>query len=385
MASSTSARRRERNSPVSLRLRFGLGIAAVLVLLIGLNALVLSRETGKAKLTVPDAKLVDTTSGPLQVLDTGPPPDGDDGLSVVLIHGTAGAINWWDELIPRISPHRRVVALDLLGYGGSAKPGSDYSIDTQAALVAQVLSKIGISRAVVVGHSMGGSVAVALTAAAPDLVAGLVLIDTSPDREAGGLSLTARAARMPVIGPLIWRLAPDTMVRKSLTQAFAPGTPVADKYVDDLRAMTYPAYQGSARALDRYAKAASLPKRLSGTDIPLLVIFGEKDQIYPAREAISGYADLPQVKTVLIAGSGHSPQIETPKRTAAEILTLADQIEQDAAEAERARKLKRIKATRAAAARKRKAKKRRKATTKHKTQHKNKHAQKHKKKQKNSD
>ena len=81
---------------------------AVLLLLLVLNAFALDRETGSASLNVDGATLVSTTSGDIQVLDTGEPvttdPAAPDPLPVVLIHGSGGAINWWDDLIPLISP-----------------------------------------------------------------------------------------------------------------------------------------------------------------------------------------------------------------------------------------------------------------------------------------
>lgn len=339
----------------------------MLALLVGLNAFVLDRETGKAHLTVPGAELVETTSGPLQVLDSGLPGSGDDGLPLVLIHGTGGAIDWWDDLIPGLSDDRRVIVVDLLGYGGSAKPESGYSIESQAGLLAQVLHRLEIDRAVVVGHSLGGSVATAMGKESPDLVAGVVLIDSSPDRDTGGLDLTARAALAPVIGPLLWRLAPDALLRRGLSQAFAPGFDVPDRFVDDLKAMTYPAWRESARAGERFAKESSLPDRLQATGLPLLVIFGEEDRIYPAREALSAYAGVPGVKTVLIPGSGHSPQVEDPKRTADEILGFtagierADRAREKAAERREARRAEAARRARAKAKQKAERKKRKKA------------------------
>ncbi len=318
------------------RLRVTIGILVGLAVLVGLNAFVLDRETGKARVNVPGAELVDTTSGPLQVLDTGRPAGSPDAASLVLIHGTGGAINWWDEVIPELSRKRRVIALDLLGYGGSAKPDSGYSIESQAGLVAQVLNRLGVSRAIAVGHSLGGSVATALAGDSPALVAGVVLIDSSPTRASGGPGFTANAARVPVIGPLLWRLAPDTVLRRGLSRAFAPGAGVPDPFVADLRAMTYPAYRDSASAGDRYTDSGSLPTRLQAAGVPLLVIFGAEDRMYPARESLSAYAGVPGVKTALVADAGHSPQVEQPARTAAEILGFAARI--DAADAARTRR-----------------------------------------------
>jgi len=311
------------------------------------------------------------------VLDTGPPPNQwgasastDSGTrpielpggpqTVVLIHGSAGAINWWDDLIPLLKPEHRVIAIDLLGYGGSDKPDSDYSIETQANLVAQVMQKLKVRDAVMVGHSLGGSVVTSVAEQSPDLVSGLVLIDSGPDNS-GGLSGGAKAARTPLLGQALWRIAPDSVVRKNVSQGFAPGYDVPDEYVQDVRDMTYSAYSKSAKEGEAFKDEKSLPDRLAVTGKPLLVIFGAEDQIYDAREALSAYAAIPGARTHLIPGSGHSPQIEAPDQTATEINDFARQI----SEADRAEAVAAAKAARAEArAKAQKAKAKKKAANK---------------------
>jgi len=343
MARASTGRSRGVGSRIGWPLKIFVGALLVLLVLLILNAFALNNETKSAKLDVPGAKLVQTTSGPLQVLDTGPPPARDSlrnflkvagrndtipfiGVSsahryfsdmpIVLIHGSAGAINWWDDLIPLLEPSHRVIAIDLLGYGGSEKPDSDYSIETQASLVSQVLSKLKVSQALLVGHSLGGKVVTSMAEQSPDLVSGLVLMDTAPDNSFGGLSGGAKATRTPVLGQALWRIAPDAMIRKNVSQGFAPGYDVPQKYVDDVRQMTYPAYKKSAEQGEDFTKSKSLPDRLTEVGKPLMVIFGAEDQIYDAREALSEYAAIPDAQTHLITDSGHSPQIEAPKQTA---------------------------------------------------------------------
>ncbi len=306
--------------------------------LLALNTFVLNSETDSAGVNVVDGQLVNTTSGQLQVVDTPPVPDPGESLGgepsfdrpgvpaaavplappVVLIHGSGGAIDWWTDLVPLLAEQgRRVISIDMLGYGGSDKPSSGYSIESQAGLVAQVLSKLDVEKAAIVGHSLGGRVATALAETSPDLVAGLAIINIAPDSSYGGLSGTAKAARLPVVGQALWRIAPDFMLRRNLEQAFAPGFEVPEEFVDDIRAMTYPAYRDSAKESEAYSDERSLDQRLEDLGLPLLVIFGAQDQIYPARESLSAYAAIPGVVTVLIPEAGHSPNVETPEKTAA--------------------------------------------------------------------
>jgi hypothetical protein len=81
--------------------------------------------------------------------------------------------------------------------------------------------------------------------------------------------------------------------------------------------MTYPAYRDSARESETYTDEKPLDDRLQDLGLPLLVVFGEQDQLYPARESLSAYAAIPGVETVLIPEAGHSPNVETPEKTAA--------------------------------------------------------------------
>lgn len=338
MSRASTGNRRNGGTRIGRPVKILLGILVVLVILILLNAFALDNETDSAKLTVPDAQLVETTSGQLQVLDTGEPPAAGS-LPVVLVHGSAGAINWWDDLIPILRESHRVVAIDMLGYGGSNKPDSDYSIETQAALVAQVLAKLDVRQAVIVGHSLGGKVVTSLAEQSPDLVAGLTLIDTAPDNSFGGLSGGANASKVPLLGQALWRIAPDFMIRRNVAQGFAPGYDVPQKYVDDVRDMTYPAYKESAARSEDYTEDESLVDRLTEVGKPLLVIFGEEDQIYDARQALSAYAAIPGAETLLIPDSGHSPQVEAPEKTAEAINDFAYGIaETNALEQEKARR-----------------------------------------------
>lgn len=319
MAQASTGKRRGVGSRIGWPLKIFVGILLVLLVLLILNAFALNNETKSASVNVAGAQLVETTAGKLQVLDTGTPSasmSAGQSLPIVLIHGSAGAINWWDDLIPLLKPYHRVIAIDLLGYGGSDKPDSDYSIETQANLVAQALGKLNISRAVLVGHSLGGSVVTSVAEQSPDLVSGLVLIDSGPDSSYGGLSGAAKASRTPILGQALWRLAPDSMIKKNVSQGFAPDYDVPDKYVQDVRNMTYSAYRKSSTGVEDYTDGKSLPDRLAELGKPLLVIFGEEDQIYDAREALSAYAAVPGAKTHLILNSGHSPQIEAPAQTA---------------------------------------------------------------------
>jgi pimeloyl-ACP methyl ester carboxylesterase len=91
-----------------------------------------------------------------------------DAPVLVLIHGFAGSTRWWDALVPMLARSYRVIRIDLLGHGRSAKPvGGGYEIPEQGARVGAALDRLGVTHAVVVRHSTGGSVATALAEQRP--------------------------------------------------------------------------------------------------------------------------------------------------------------------------------------------------------------------------
>jgi len=302
--------------------KIGIGIVVALAVLLGLNALVTGRETKKAEVTVPGGKILQLPGGDLQVVDRG----RRNGSPIVLLHCFTCAIDWWDWMMPRLERAHRVVAVDLLGHGGSEKPDSGYTIENQADLVAQALSRLGVRDATVVGHSLGGAVAVGLADRSPRLVDRVVIIDTrSSEHDDGDLGLIAQLAFAPVTGELFWRTKPDFAVKKGLEVAFAPGFDVPDAFVEDVDRMTFSAYDDSPADFDDYTAEETLAERVAATGKPLLVMMGAEEQIIDdPRSALDSYeAAAPETTTKLIAGAGHSPNVEKPALTATLVLTFA--------------------------------------------------------------
>lgn len=301
--------------------KIAIGLLVGLAILIGVNAVVTGAETKPAEVTEPDGRIFSLPGGELQAVEHGP----RDGSPIVLIHCFTCAIDWWDRMVPRLAREHRVVAVDLLGHGGSEKPSSGYSIENQADLVAGVLGRLGVRRATVVGHSLGGTVATGLAERSPALVDRVVIVDSGAEHEGGDLGLIARLAFAPVIGDALWRVKPDFSVRQGLEVAFAPGFPVPDAFVEDVDRMTYSAYDDSASESQAYSEEAGLGERMAASGKPLLAIMGAEEQIIDdPRAALATYREtVPGAETVLIEGAGHSPNVEKPARTAALVLAFA--------------------------------------------------------------
>jgi pimeloyl-ACP methyl ester carboxylesterase len=238
-----------------------------------------------------------------------------------LIHGLGGSTRWWDGVVPMLSASYRVIRIDLLGHGRSAKPaGGGYAVPQQGRRVGQALDRLGVKRAIVVGHSTGGYVATALAEQRADLVTAIALIDTGPRMDAFiSDGPVGRLVFVPVLGQLLWRLRTDGIIRRGLSTAFAPGFKVPQQLVDDTRAMTYHALTAASHASDEYLQQRPLPDRLGGLGKPLLVIFGEQDQRWRSSSAAL-YRAVPGARVQLLPGVGHSPMIEDPSRTAALLL-----------------------------------------------------------------
>ncbi len=298
--------------------KIAIGVVAAFIVVLVVNALFVDAETKSAEVTVPDGRLLDLPAGETQVAEHGP----RDGDPIVLVHCFTCGIDWWDGMIPALSRRHRVIAVDLLGHDGAEKPASGYSIPNQAELIAQALRRLRVSDAVVVGHSLGGPVTVALAEGAPRLVERMVLIDSIPDTSYGDVGLIGELPFQPVIGQLLWRIKPDFSIHDGLEVAFAPGYGFPDAFVDDVKRMTYGSYSGSHDAFDSYTGEEALPQRAAKIGKPVLAIMGAEEQIADdPRESLAAYRrGGAEIQTRLIAGAGHSPNVEKPAETARIVL-----------------------------------------------------------------
>jgi pimeloyl-ACP methyl ester carboxylesterase len=303
---------------VSRGARVALVIVVVLGALLAINTVIVDGQTKDAEVTVDGGEILKLPAGDLQVLDepaqlrgsvTGPP--------IVLLHCYGCSLHWWDELAPLLNKRHRVVRIDLLGFGGSEKPKSGYGIDEQAASVAAALNQLGVDGAVVVGHSMGFTVATALAAEHSELVDRLVNLDEGPSTDDCDLAFLAKLGYVPVLGEAMWRLTPNFAVKDGYGDAFAPGYDVPDFVVDDYDAMTYTSFGDAKSTDDDYRNEVSLADRLRPLAIPLLSIFGSEDQICDVDASQEAYRAVPGARVAEIEGAGHSPNVEKPAETAA--------------------------------------------------------------------
>ena len=310
-----------------MRRRWAIGIGALtaVVVLLVVNMLVTDAETEGAQVTVPGGRILDLPDGEMQVRVGGP----RNGSPIVLIHCFSCAMDWWDGMLPMLEPTHRVISVDLLGHGGSEKPGSGYTPQNQALVVSEALERLHVEHAEVVGHSLGGAVTVALAQEHPQLVGRVVIVDMPPDNSYGDLGFIAGLGFQPLIGEALWRIKPDFSIRDGLGVAFAPGYDVPDAFVEDVRRLTYTAYDDSPGGVDDFLDEESLDQRLKAAGKPLMVLMGAEEQIVnDPRRALAQYKRaVPGAETHLIAGAGHSPNVEKPRETAHLVLQFGQEAE----------------------------------------------------------
>jgi pimeloyl-ACP methyl ester carboxylesterase len=299
-----------------MRKLIGLGVVVLLLLV---NTVVTDRETKPAEASN-GGKIIELAGGDLNYTDEG---DRDDP-AIVLLHGFAASLRWWDRVAPELANRGlRVIRFDLLGHGGSEKPRDGYAPDEQARLVAAALDKLHVRRATVVGHSMGGTVAVALAEQERRLVRRVAVIGTPPRDGYADLPFLGRLATWPVVGELVRRFAPDQAIKAGLDSAFADDVDVPDAFVDDVDGMTYSAYDKSSTEAREFVEDKPNSERVNDARVPLLVIFGAEDEIVEPEAADRWKKDVPRARVVKMGGVGHSPHWERPREVSQLLLEYA--------------------------------------------------------------
>ncbi|MEV0595945.1 alpha/beta fold hydrolase [Nonomuraea cavernae] len=257
-----------------------------------------------------ESSILPLDDGDIHVCQDGP----RDAPALLLIHGSASSTRSWDPMVPLLTGSHRVIRIDLLGHGRSAKPADrSYALPEQARRASVVLGRLGVEHAIVAGHSSGGAVATALAEQRHDLVTALALINTGPSLDA------FIAPRSAAIGPSQWPPTDEQLRQFASTGFSRAGFQIPQELLDEVRAMTYHTLTTTMQATSHYMEQQALPDRLTALGKPLLVIFGEDDRRWRSSSA-SDYRVVPGAKVELLPGLGHSPLLEDPPRTATSLL-----------------------------------------------------------------
>jgi pimeloyl-ACP methyl ester carboxylesterase len=207
------------------------------------------------------------------------------GPPVVLIHGLSASSRWWERNVPALAERHQVHLVDLAGFGQSPGP---FELDKAAATLARWMEIVGLERAAVVGHSMGGYIAAELAADHPARVDRLTLV----------------AAALPTVGLKALPHPHDLLIAlRYLPLDFI------ELLVTDLWTAGVPTIAGALLALLR----ADLRAKLSAIAAPTLLVWGEHDPLVPARLAHELARCVPCREVAIFKRCGHNPMWERPQ------------------------------------------------------------------------
>jgi pimeloyl-ACP methyl ester carboxylesterase len=251
---------------------------------------------------------------------------GASGPVLLLVHGIASRAAHWEKVMAVLGDHYRVIAPDLLGHGHSAKPRGDYSLGAHACGLRDLLAALGHDRVTIVGHSLGGGIAMQFAYQFPERVERLALVD------AGGLgpevSPFLRAATLPgselvlpiITSSLVRRIGRGLDRQLSRTWRGVPaGTRAALEGFGSLAdPETRAAFILTARAvMDVRGQRIDARDRLYlAQDVPLLVVWGGKDAIIPVAHGRALADAVEGARFEVFSMSGHFPMLTEPIRLA---------------------------------------------------------------------
>jgi pimeloyl-ACP methyl ester carboxylesterase len=250
------------------------------------------------------------------------------GAPILLLHGLGGTWQYWERTLELLAGRARPIALDLPGFGQSDAPPGGYELDSAGDRLAAALRTLGGTPAVIVGHSMGGPLAVRLAVRHPDAVSRLVLV--GPSGLAPAPVWQRRALRVLPVYRLLQR-APFAWERwlVRLTPLWRAGlVPLVDNpaAVDPVVARSLVAGARTARELPAGAVASfatGLDEELPHVSAPIAAIWGDRDRMVPLSDAEVLRRAVPSAAVHVLPGCGHMPMIERPEAFAALLGTLA--------------------------------------------------------------
>ncbi|WP_208544107.1 alpha/beta fold hydrolase [Nocardioides seonyuensis] len=252
--------------------------------------------------------------------------DSGEGPAVLFIHGILGSQRQWAHLVDKMDDDHRVVVPDLFGHGDSAKPTGDYSLSAHAATMRDLLDHLGIERVTLVGHSLGGGIAMQFYYLFPERVDRLVLVssgglgrEVSPLLRSATLPGAEQVLSLVASGPVLSRV--EALGRGLTKVGWRPGADISAIW----RGFTSLGDHESRRAflsttravIDIGGQSISAHDHLESVlPIPVLIVWGSKDRMIPAWHALKAQHSVPECQVELFEGAGHFPHLEDPDRFA---------------------------------------------------------------------
>ena len=247
-----------------------------------------------------------------------------DSVPLILLHGMSSSLNTWDSVVFYLANHRRVISLDLPGFGLTGpSPENMYNFDYYNKFIDSFTRRLQLAKFTLVGNSMGGSIAWNYALFNPAVVDKLVLIDAAgyPKRGESG-SLGFKIASTPVINNILLFATPKALVRKSLETIYFDQSRVTDAQVERFHDMAI--REGNRAAALLIFKGSFGTSQFKGEikeiKTPTLVLWGEKDNLISVENAYQFNQDIKGSKLEVYPNVGHVPMEEVPERVAKSIL-----------------------------------------------------------------
>jgi pimeloyl-ACP methyl ester carboxylesterase len=246
------------------------------------------------------------------------------GPVIVLIHGIAGSAATWDNVLPWLADSYCVVAPDLVGHGASAKPRGDYSLGAYANGVRDLLGALGHDHATIVGHSLGGGIAMQFAYQFPERCERLVLVSSGGlGRELHGLLRAASLPGAELVMPLLCaapvRDAVESVARLLGRIGLRAGPDLEETWrgfssLADAEALQ--AFVHTVRTIiDAGGQRVCAVDRLYlAAEVPTMIVWGENDPLIPVAHARAAHEAIPGSRLELFAGMGHFPHRDDPRR-----------------------------------------------------------------------
>lgn len=255
-----------------------------------------------------------------------------EGRPLVLIHGSNASLHTWEPWVKILGQDYRVISLDLPGHGlTGANPANVYDNASYVGVVDALLQKLGIEHAVIGGNSMGGGVSWMYALAHPEKVDALLLVDAGgqPYSKSGNTPIGFRLMRMPVIKEAARFIAPRSIFESSVRTSMSVQSKIDDALID--RYWELNRYPGNREAtMQRFSatgnRNAASPEKLATIKVPVMIMWGEEDNLIPVSSA-RWFADaMPQAKLVIYPKVGHIPMEEIPEKSAADVKDWLDSL-----------------------------------------------------------
>jgi pimeloyl-ACP methyl ester carboxylesterase len=239
----------------------------------------------------------------LRVRDTG----RRDAPAVILIHGFGASLETWEPWAQALSAHYRIIRFDLPGFGLTGPdPTGDYTDAREVKILADMMDKIGLPRASLIGNSLGGRIAWNFAAQHPDRVTRLVLI--SPDGFASPGFPYDKAPKTPLMMRLLPYVAPRGLLKANLAAAYGRPSALRESTVTRYRDLLLaPGVRPAILARLGQVILRDPAPTLARITAPVLLLWGEKDAMIPISNAADYLRDLPHATLVRLPGLGHVP------------------------------------------------------------------------------